>query len=201
MHANPSHRKSVTKKLALLLAFALGTVFLVQAKKAPAPRDTKWAQPISIAGVPNLYKISDELYRGAQPTAEGIKGLKKMGIRTIVSLRAGHSDKDLIGDTGPAYVEIPCRAWRAKDEEIVKFLRIATDKSRQPVFFHCAHGSDRTGEMCAAYRVVVQGWTKEDAINEMKHGGYGFHWIWINLDRHIKGLDVDAVKKATAAAP
>lgn len=39
------------------------------------------------------------------------------------------------------------------------------------------HGSDRTGTMCALYRIAVQGWSKEDAIREMTAGGFGFHRI------------------------
>jgi protein tyrosine phosphatase (PTP) superfamily phosphohydrolase (DUF442 family) len=191
-----SRKKKAMKRIVPLLALIMAATALMQAKNPPATRNPKWAQPISITGVPNLHKISDGLYRGAQPTTAGIKELKKMGIKTIVNLRADHSDKEMLGTTGLAYEEIPLKAWRVKNEDVVKFLKIATDKSRQPVFFHCAHGADRTGTMCAAYRVVVQGWTKEDAIKEMKKGGYGFHALWFNLARYIKRLDVNAIKKA-----
>ena len=43
---------------------------------------------------------------------------------------------------------------------------------------HCQQGADRTGTMMAFYRIAVQGWPKDDAIAEMKNGGYGFHSIW-----------------------
>jgi protein tyrosine/serine phosphatase len=189
------------KKVFLLLAIILLGGAFAQSAKTPPARNPKWAQPVRIEGVPNLHKISDVLYRGAQPTAEGVQQLKKMGIRTIVNLRAGHSDKDLLGDTGLAYEEISLRAWHVKDNDIVRFLKIITDKSRQPVFFHCQHGADRTGTMCAVYRIVTEGWAKEEAIKEMTQGGYGFHSIWTNLVDHIRELDINAVKKALAAAP
>ena len=48
-------------------------------------------------------------------------------------------------------------------------------RSCGPFFVHCQHGSDRTGVCIAAYRIVVQGWTKQDAIREMTGGNYGFH--------------------------
>lgn len=179
----------------------LAATVLAQVKDAPPARNPKWAQPIKIEGVPNLHRISDVLYRGAQPTAEGIRQLKQMGIKTIVNLRAGHSDKDLLGDSGLTYEQISLRAWRVKDKDIVKFLKIVTDKNRQPVFFHCQHGADRTGIMCAVYRIVIEGWTKEDAIKEMKNGGYGFHTIWTNLVSQIKRLDIDAIKQALQTDP
>jgi hypothetical protein len=49
--------------------------------------------------------------------------------------------------------------------------------------------------MCAIYRIAVQNWTKADAIREMKGGGYGFHKVFVNLERYIRKLDVAAIKK------
>ena len=63
-------------------------------------RPATWAQPIVMEGVPNLHRVSDALYRSAQPTAAGMRHLRKMGVKTIVSLRSFHSDRDEIGDTG-----------------------------------------------------------------------------------------------------
>ena len=62
------------------------------------------------------------------------------------------------------------------------------------MFVHCQHGADRTGVMCAAYRVVVDGWTKQQAIDEMTQGGFNFHSVWSNLPEFIEKLDVEKVK-------
>ena len=32
------------------------------------------------------------------------------------------------------------------------------------------------------YRIIFQNWSTDDALNEMKHGGYGFHPIWRNIE-------------------
>jgi hypothetical protein len=48
--------------------------------------------------------------------------------------------------------------------------------------------------MAAAYRVVIQGWSKSEAIDEMVSGGYGFHGVWRHLPRYIESLDVQKVK-------
>jgi len=66
-------------------------------------RPVHWAKPIQMKGAPNLHKVSDTLYRSAQPSAEGISNLKAMGIETIVNLRSFHSDRDEIGSSGIAY--------------------------------------------------------------------------------------------------
>jgi protein tyrosine phosphatase (PTP) superfamily phosphohydrolase (DUF442 family) len=160
----------------------------------PTSRPRAWATKIDRPGLPNLYKINGGLYRGAQPTPEGIKELEKMGIKTIVGLRADHSDKELLGDAYLGLVEIPMKTWHAEEGDVIRFLQIATDRDRQPVFVHCQHGADRTGTMCAAYRVVVDGWTKQQAIDEMTHGGFGFHSIWWNLPKFIENLDVEKIR-------
>jgi protein tyrosine phosphatase (PTP) superfamily phosphohydrolase (DUF442 family) len=161
-------------------------------------RPASWAKPIQMGGVPNLHQVSDTLYRSAQPSAEGMKRLKTMGIETIVNLRSFHSDREEIGETGLAYEHIYMKAWHPEEEEAVRFLQIVTNSKRTPVLIHCQHGADRTGTMCALYRVAVQGWSKEEALKEMAQGGFGFHGIWENLIQWINGVDIDRIKKKAA---
>jgi protein tyrosine/serine phosphatase len=158
-------------------------------------RPAAWATPVSTNGLPNLHKVSDVLYRSAQPTADGFATVKGMGVKTVVNLRSFHSDKELLGDTGLGYEHITMKAWHAEEKEVVRFLKIVANQENQPVLVHCQHGADRTGTMCAIYRVAVQGWSKEEALNEMRNGGYGFFDGWQNLVKFINDLDVDDVRK------
>ena len=185
-----------TCRIPLWLTLVLAIV-LLPAVHCPAQatnRPDAWAKKIDRPGLPNLYKIDDGLYRGAQPTAEGIKELERLGVKTIVGLRANHSDKEILGNSNLAFERIPLNTWDVTEENVVRFLQIVTDKNRQPVFVHCQHGADRTGTMCAAYRVVVGGWTKQQAIAEMTQGGFGYHSIWSNLIKLIQDLDVEQVR-------
>ena len=154
----------------------------------------KWAERIELPGLPNLHKVSNDLYRGAQPTAEGMKQLEKLGIKTVVNLRSLHSDRDEIKDTGLTYEHINMTTWNTEDKDVVRFLRIVTDSSRAPVFVHCQHGADRTGTMCAIYRIIIQGWSKDEAVEEMTKGDFGFHSIWQNLPDYVRKLDVEVIK-------
>jgi protein tyrosine/serine phosphatase len=158
-------------------------------------RSANWAQPITLEGVPNLHKVSADLYRSAQPTAEGMRNLRRMGIETMVSLRSFHSDLDKIGYTGLAYEQIYMKAWHPEEKEVIRFLQIVSNPRRAPVLVHCQHGSDRTGMMCAMYRIVAHQWTKEEAIREMIDGGYGFHEVWANIVPWINKLDVERIRK------
>ena len=124
-----------------------------------------------------------------------IVGGASQSARLYITLRAFHSDRDEIGETGLAYEHIYMKAWHPERKEVVRFLQIATNPKRTPVLVHCLHGSDRTGTMCAIYRVVAQGWTKEKAIREMTSDKFGFHKVFDNLPEWILELDADAMRK------
>jgi protein tyrosine phosphatase (PTP) superfamily phosphohydrolase (DUF442 family) len=182
--------------IAIIIIISLAGLYTPgAAQTSPPNRPAHWAEPLQLEGVPNLYKVSDNLYRSAQPSAEGMKNLKAMGIKTIVNLRSFHSDRDLIKETGLACEHIYMKAWHPEEEDAVRFLRIVTDLKRTPVLVHCQHGADRTGAMCAIYRVAVEGWDKEEALKEMTEGGFGFHGIWQDLVRWITAMDLERIKK------
>lgn len=187
----------------LLVAAALmcaSSLLMAAPASAPAAvaRPAQWAQPMTLPGVPNLHKVNDRLYRSAQPSAQGMANLQKMGIKTVISLRDFHSDRDEIGKLPLGYVRIGMKTWQPQTSEVVRFLEVVNDPARAPVLVHCQHGADRTGTMSAIYRVVFDGWSKEDALKEMTEGGYGFHSIWTNLPPWIAKLDIEQVKSAAA---
>lgn len=182
------------------------------ATTAPAAADARpagWATPV-VAGpaLPNLYRVNASLYRSAQLSRAGFEFLESRPslapgdppIHTVVSLRALEDDRSLVDAASVLRLEhISFKTWHAEDEDVVKFLRIATTPGLQPVLVHCRHGSDRTGTMVAVYRVVVEGWTKAQAKDEMIHGGFGFHPLWQNLLHYIDALDVEALRAEVAA--
>ena len=171
-------------------------------------RPDTWAMPVSASpGLPNLHRVNETLYRSAQPTKDGFAFLSRQPrlwnddppIKTVLSLRAFDDDDTLLPATSPLRLEqIRSKTWHPENEDVVKFLRIITTPSLQPVLVHCQHGSDRTGTMIAVYRVILDGWSKDHAVREMTDGGFGFHPMWQNLISYIKALDVDAIKAEVA---
>jgi protein tyrosine/serine phosphatase len=176
-------------------------VSIYSAAAADTNRPPTWASAMQAEGLPNFYKVSDRLYRCAQPTRVGMSKLKDLGIKTVVNLRSFHSDRKKIGNAALAYEHIYMKAWHPEEKEIVRFLRLVNDESSGPVLVHCQHGADRTGLMCAVYRVAVQGWTKEDALKEMTTGGYNFHGIWRNIITWFNKLDIENIRKAAGIIP
>jgi protein tyrosine/serine phosphatase len=192
---------------AIILAITISC--FVSWSKAPAdeatqpsiPRPAHWAVPLKGEGLENFHKVSDGLYRGAKPSAQGMKTLEKMGIKTIVNLRGFHSDSEKLAGTKLKYIHIRFQTWQPEEEDMIAFLKIVNDPSNQPVFVHCQHGADRTGTMVALYRLAVQGWTKDEAVREMTQGGYNFHSIWDNLITFIRNLDIEHLRKAASIEP
>lgn len=200
----PKKRKGLLFPLSFLLVLSLTVMtWASQFGRLPPPCTSSrgWAQILQLEGVPNFYQVSKDLYRSGQPTAVGMRALRKMGIKTVVNLRTFHSDLDEIGDTALGYVQIAMQAWNPEKRDILRFLKIATDDTRSPVLVHCKHGSDRTGVVYAAYRLVVCGWSKQEAIDEMINGGFGFHRIWVNLIDFIEDLDVESLREELQRSP
>jgi protein tyrosine phosphatase (PTP) superfamily phosphohydrolase (DUF442 family) len=188
-------RRQISRAAVIAAAGVFLLTWVAWAGPLGAHRPQTWAQPVTLSGVPNLYRVSGELYRGDQPSPQGMRNLKDLGIKTILNLRSFHSDRDEIGDTGLAYEHIYMKAWHPEEEDVVRFLRMVTDPKRTPVLVHCQHGADRTGTMIAIYRIAVQGWSKAEAIREMTEGGFGFHRTWSNLPKWIQKLNIDRIKR------
>jgi protein tyrosine/serine phosphatase len=191
-----SHRGLAIVALAIAGAL-LRNSLAADAAKAPQPATPRDDLP----GLKNFAEVSNVLWRGAQPTAEGFAELKRRGVKTIVSLRATHSDRDLMAGTGLQYIDIPCHAWHPEEEDVLKFLKVVCDEENRPVFVHCAAGADRTGTMVAVYRMLEQGWMPEDAVKELNN--FHFHPVFGEILPFLKKFDTATTRKKleTTAAP
>jgi protein tyrosine phosphatase (PTP) superfamily phosphohydrolase (DUF442 family) len=185
----------------LLTAVFLALAAIAAPAQPSTNRPANWARPLTLPGITNFYQVTTNLYRGAQPTAEGMRQLKAMGIKSVVNLRSFHSDKDELAGTGLKGFRFETKPWHAEEEDVVAFLKIVTDTNNLPVFVHCQRGADRTGTMCAMYRIAVCGWTKPQAIDELKNGGYAFSPVWRNLVAFIEKADIPEIKRRAGLSP
>jgi protein tyrosine/serine phosphatase len=149
---------------------------------------------VELKGVPNLYRVTENIYRSGQPSAEGFRSLEALGVKTVLNLRDLHHDR--LRGTALRGVRIKMRAWNPERADIVRALKILSDKDNGPFLVHCRHGADRTGLIMAMYRMAVQGWEREKAIEEMIDGGYKFHAIWTEIPQFLRQVDVAGIKAA-----
>ena len=155
-----------------------------------------WAQPVELSGVPNLHKLNDDVYRSAQPSATGFKNLEKqLGVRSVICLRQFHNNIDEAQDTLLRVYYVPFSPWSATEDDVIRALRIIARQQEGPFLVHCLHGADRTGLICAAYRVVFDQWTPEAACEEMVKGGYGFHVLWVNIPELLLKMDFGKIRR------
>jgi uncharacterized protein (TIGR01244 family) len=128
---------------------------------------------VEAPGIPNFHTVDEHLYRGAQPTPEGIKTLARLGIKVVIDLREGHEhaglEKKLVESAGMKYVNVPMRGLNAPtDEQMATVFALLGDSSGWPMFVHCKRGADRTGTVVACYRISHDHWRNEKALREAK---------------------------------
>ncbi len=163
-------------------------------------RDANWAKPMTLAGVPNLNQVTPILFRSAQPDAAGFANLaKSLKVKTVIDLRESQTDAAYLGASKINAYYVPMNALHITNEEIIAALTlIKAHQGEGPILVHCQHGADRTGVVIAMYRIIYQGWSKAQAIDEMKNGGYNFHSIFFNIPAFINNADIPALKAAIA---
>lgn len=145
-----------------------------QQTPAPAAQATRLApqaQPAtSAAGIKNFGRVNENYYRGAQPGPEGMAELKGLGVKTVIDLRKDRKPEAeaWAESAGLKYVNLPLVASRpATEAETEQFLRLVNDPENWPVFVHCKGGRHRTGALTAVYRMTHDGWTADQAFEEM----------------------------------
>ena len=174
------------KRLPILFAFLLVPALLSAQSNTPAPTpsfpQSTHGQKLRINGIPNAGKITEVLYRGAQPREVGFSELKILGVATIVDLR--QEDRETIAwerkhveSLGMRFVHIPVDGWSPpSDEQVAQFLFLLRDNPGKKIFVHCRFGDDRTSVFIAAYRMAMEKWSSEQATKEMYF--FGFNGFW-----------------------
>jgi uncharacterized protein (TIGR01244 family) len=99
---------------------------------------------------PNRHKVSDKLWRSAQPLPRDIAWAARNGIRTIVNLRGGREfgcwplEKEACERHGIRLVDLPLYARGAPRVEAIRWARQLFDTIDYPALIHCKSGADRT---------------------------------------------------------
>ena len=130
----------------------------------------------------DLFSALRKIEKDRNRFHEIVRGKIKQDLKKYVT------HHEMLGRKGKNVVSIPMHAFvdsdPPSDEDVRRFFAVVLDPGRRPVFVHCAQGKDRTGTMCALYRIEIQGWTNERALAEMR--GFGFHEIYGDLERFVR---------------
>jgi len=162
--------KALTILAAVLL---LPLAFLPAAQAMPSSVDYKTAGK-KIEDLPNFHKVHPYLYRGGEPTAAGVKKLQEKGVKTLIDLRASsfrtEAEQAQASKLDMQYINLPMSSRAPTQAQLTTFTRAVEEaqKKNEPVYVHCAHGSDRTGCLVGIWRVTHDGFSYNDAYKEMR---------------------------------
>jgi len=156
-------------------------------------------------GIRNFGKISDAVFRGAQPDALGITNLARLGVKMIINLRMTNDiwnpEERLARAQGILYTNLPLRGMGRPTDQQVRGILEAIEAAPGPVFVHCQHGCDRTGAIVACYRIQHDKWTSDAALKEAVL--YGMSKFERGLKRYVVdfGKALSSGRVASASSP
>ena len=94
------------------------------------------AERLNLAGIHNMGKVSDVLFRGAQPEQQGFAELKKLGVTTVVDLRGNRGpvewERGQVEALGMHFVNIPVAGMGIpSDAQVAQFLKLFRDRPNE----------------------------------------------------------------------
>jgi protein tyrosine phosphatase (PTP) superfamily phosphohydrolase (DUF442 family) len=138
------------------------------------------AEPVEAEGLHNVYRLSDKLYSGSAPEGDaGFVSLKKLGIRTVLSVDGAKPDLARAHKQGLRYIHLPIGYDGVPQRQAVRIARAIRDLPG-PVYIHCHHGKHR-GPAAAAVALLClnESCAVEEAVAWLHKAG---------TDRRYKGL-------------
>jgi protein tyrosine/serine phosphatase len=130
----------------------------------------------------NKHRVSDRLWRSAQPAPHQLARLKAAGVRTIVNLRGGREhgswqlQKDACERLGLQMAEFVVRSRGAPDRETILNAKTFFEGLEYPVVLHCKSGADRAGFVAALFLVLHEGRPVAEALRQLslRYGHFRF---------------------------
>ena len=118
----------------------------------------------------NFHKVSDGVYRANQPSPSHLKSYKKLGIRSVLSLRGPANQSYALFeeeyckklDLNLAYTPISSSSAPAP-ELLINIIDVMRELPK-PFVLHCKSGADRAGLVSALYLIAE----KEQSVQEAK---------------------------------
>lgn len=131
-----------------------------------------------------MIKVSQGIYRGPHPN---VAVLHNAGIKTVLTLE---NDISVVADEVieckkndiDIYHQPMSDFFRPSKPQLIRVIQFLSDPDLYPIYVHCRLGVDRTGMAIAAYRILIQDWTVDEAYAEAKKLGHRWwfppYWGW-----------------------
>jgi hypothetical protein len=122
-------------------------------------------------GVHNLFALGTNIYSGSTPEGEeGFAALKKMGVRTIISVDGAKPNVELAKKHGMRYVHLP-NGYDGISTNLQLQLARAGETLPRPIYVHCHHGKHRGPTAAAVICMANDGWSSIQADQWLRTAG------------------------------
>jgi protein tyrosine phosphatase (PTP) superfamily phosphohydrolase (DUF442 family) len=174
--------KRTTGVTGLCLLAALAAGCQPGGGSAPSSRPAAEAPPadpakVEAAGLHNVYRITDKLLSGSSPEGdEGFESLRRLGVRTVLSVDGARPDVERAHKYGLRYVHLPVGYDGVPPEQALRIAKAVRDLPG-PVYVHCHHGKHRgPAAAAAAHLLLDEECSVATAVAEMQRAGTDPHY-------------------------
>ena len=130
-----------------------------------APRDPH------LTGLHNVQRWTPRVLSGSSPEgADGFATLRRLGVRTVLSVDGAPPEVELAARHGLRYVHLPVGYDGIAPAQLLRLTKAVRDLPG-PVYVHCHHGKHRGPAAAAAALVGLGEMTPGDAVEGMKRSG------------------------------
>lgn len=121
----------------------------------------------------NRHRVSERLWRSAQPTPGDLKDLKERGLKSVVCVRGGRAfgswplEKEACERLQLDLHKVAIRARQApRKQDLLELVDLLSSLS-YPALIHCKSGADRTGFVVAVYLIAIEGRPVDEALEQL----------------------------------
>ncbi len=131
----------------------------------PVPHDD------ALANVYRMEGSDGRIISGGVPEGDaGFEELRRMGIRTIISVDGASPDVARAAAHGMRYIHIPVTYADVPDPQRMEIAK-AIEELPGPIYIHCHHGKHRAAAAAAAVGVTLGFITPDQGVSYMKTAG------------------------------
>lgn len=122
----------------------------------------------------NVRRVSDQVWRSAQPAPWHLRRMKERGIRTVLNLRGRRDtcgsyilEREACKRYGLTLIDFPIRSRAMLDKPTLHAAGELFKRIEYPVLMHCKSGADRAGLMATLYLFVHEGVPLRQAMRHL----------------------------------
>jgi protein tyrosine phosphatase (PTP) superfamily phosphohydrolase (DUF442 family) len=186
----PSRRRPVP--LAAVAIAVLGACALASGEKVS---DRKAFEPVPTTHLQNVHRVTADLVSGSAPDGDGaFEELKRLGIKSIISVDGARPDVERARRFGMRYVHLPIGYDDVTPQE-GKALAKAIDELEGPVYVHCHHGKHRSAA-AVAVACVMNGKLKPAQAESVLYTfgtGENYKGLWASA-RDARPVDAEELR-------